>query len=210
MMNQKQHELIDECFGHSFFDATEVLGAPFQVLLADGFSNSLDSISGKRFCHIDDLSGLFAALVRARVLHSRKLSGHDLKFVRKVLAMMSQDLAEKLDLSAEHYSRCENDARSLSLAQEKHYRMVVYLEVTKSDLQFKRFMEVEKPKKQDDESMRKAVLDFCKFFLEMKIVTVYDASDRLKFSLSRGISENCVSPSDPADGDWTTRHPIAA
>src|SRR5690606_39098406 len=81
-----------------------------------------------------DLPGLIAAIVKSRVLHPRKLSGDDLKYIRSALALKSSEVAAALDLTPEHYSRCENGTKTLSSATEKFYRMFVYLEASCRDI----------------------------------------------------------------------------
>lgn len=205
-MNQKQLEVDKVYFDEKLFDATELIGAPFKVKLADSFRKSFDLVSKKEMIEIDDLAGLFAALVRARVTHIRKLSGDDLKFIRKVMGFLSQDFAEKLDVTAEHYSRCENGARSLSQTQEKQYRMMAYLEVSKNDLQLKRLVQSEKSKKQDEKAIGLAVAKFCSFFFEMKISPFHDVNESIEFVLCRGVNQGCGDNHNNPDCDWS-EHP---
>ncbi|MEI9983483.1 MAG: hypothetical protein WDN69_09920 [Aliidongia sp.] len=103
------------------------LGAPFKVYLADGVEIVTEPSTNKEITKIKDLPGLLAAVVQARVLHTRKLSGQDLKFIRSALQLKAQAVASALDLTPEHYSRCETGPRTMSAATEKLYRMQIFI-----------------------------------------------------------------------------------
>jgi hypothetical protein len=97
--------------GHYY---AESLGAPFKIYLTNGVETKV--ILGKTVTSIIDLPGLITAVVQSRVLHPRKLSGPDLKYIRSALCLKSKELAAALDLSPEHYSRLENGERTMSVA----------------------------------------------------------------------------------------------
>ena len=64
---------------------------------------------GDEMTAIPDLEGLARAAAIARALNPARLSGKEVRFMRRVLDMTQKDFAEKMDLSAEHVSRWEND-----------------------------------------------------------------------------------------------------
>ncbi len=106
------------------YDAT-ILGAPFQVVLIDAVK-AITAKSGKVKHQIPDLPGLMKAIVRTRVQHAQKLSGAEIKFVRKALGLKSKTMAQFLDVTPEHMSRVEAEAKVLSGASEKLFRLYSY------------------------------------------------------------------------------------
>ena len=90
-----QHDYAD---GPVAQDYGELLGTPFKVFLANGVVEKVDEKTGKVMTEITDLPGLIACILQARVLHPRKLSGDDLKFIRVALRLRSAEVAEILDV----------------------------------------------------------------------------------------------------------------
>ncbi len=190
------------------YDA-KVLGAPFQVLLAEGFRKKTDPISGKEKITIDDLGGLIAKVVQTRVLHRRKLSGADLKFIRSALCVKSGELAKILDLTPEHYSRCEAGTKVMSGATEKAFRMYAFLSVAKRDITLVDYVPSDDEKAaMSAEDGQKAIEAFRRIFLDMNIFPVHDAGEELVFVFHR----RCRSYPEPCaddEGEWI-EPPIAA
>lgn len=205
-MNQMQHDLVG---GPVAQDYTSLLGTPFKVFLSNGVTVKSNTITRKEKTEITDLPGLIAALVKARVMHPRKLSGEDLKYIRSALALKSSEAAKALDMTPEHYSRCEHSVRALSSAAEKFYRMFVYLEASRRDKSISEMSKAEKAKAIDAETAKKAIDAFQKVFLEMKIQHIYSAEDVLEFCFFR---RECVPECEGCeddDGEWqseTERH----
>ena len=192
-------------------DYGSILGAPFRVLLANGFSVNIDQKSGKSVTEIIDLPGLIAASVQSRVLHPRKLSGEDLKYIRSALCMRSHEVAEALDLSPEHYSRCESGTKTLSSSAEKFYRMYVFLSAASKDEGFQDYLSQPKADRSKDRSpeqaqeAKEAVSAFKKVFLQMKIEHLYPAGEKIEFIFSR-----CARPDECPDcggdeGKWQSK-----
>ena len=71
---------------------------------------------------IPDLQGLSRAAAMARALSPVRLSGKEVRFIRRALDMTQKDFAGAMDLSAEHVSRWENDHKGLGGAGEKLVR----------------------------------------------------------------------------------------
>lgn len=184
-MNQMQHDLD---YGPvAVQDYGELLGTPFSVYLYNGVTVHIDSQSGETVADITDLPGLIAAIVQSRVLNPRKMSGKDLRYIRSALCLRSKQIAASLDMSAEHYSRCESGTKAMSSEKEKFYRMYVYLSSFIKDKGVRNAIsEMEqKPKASPDEA-EKALSAFQKIFLEMKIHSVHAAGERLAFEFCRG------------------------
>lgn len=71
---------------------------------------------------IPDLDGLARATAISRALNHVRLSGREVKFLRRVLDMTQVKFAEAMELTAESVSRWENNARGVGGACEKLVR----------------------------------------------------------------------------------------
>lgn len=105
------------------FDATD-LGAPFKVVLKDAVRVVSDTETGEVISYtIPDPDGLLRVVTLSRVLHPRKLSGADIKFLRKAVGLKQKDLAQAIELSPEHLSKVESGALPIGPASEKLMRI---------------------------------------------------------------------------------------
>lgn len=106
--------------------AVDNLGTSFKVILV----NSAKCIKGDNGdeIFIPNYQGLIKTIAVSRAAHPMKLKAGDIKFLRKTLGLRGKELAEKLDISAEHLSRCETGDKTLSLNSEKVFRSLVLLE----------------------------------------------------------------------------------
>jgi hypothetical protein len=186
----------------SYYEATEDLGTPFKVFLASGVVLKPDPATGKEKTSIADLPGLIATVVRSRVLHSRKLSGADLRYIRSALCMKAKVLAAAADMTAENYSRCEAGRKPMSSTTEKVYRSFVFL------ITFARDKDVQDTIKQRQadspvppDEAQKALAGFQKLFLEMKISPIFDPAEQLEFTFTRGRRPK-PAPCGGDDGEW--------
>lgn len=102
------------------------LGTSFKVVLI----NSVKCSDGEfgREVYIPDYQGLIKKIAVTRAIHPNKLKGGDIKFLRKNLGLNSKDLAQKLDITGEHLSRCEGGQKVLSVNSEKVLRSLVIFE----------------------------------------------------------------------------------
>ena len=205
-MNQMQHDFVGSPVAQ---DYTELLGTPFKVFLSGGVTVKVNKITKKKITEITDLPGLLAAVVKSRVMHPRKLSGEDLKYIRSALSFKSSEMAKALDMTPEHYSRCENAAKALSSAAEKSYRMFVYLTASCKDKSLNEMSKEEMTKKitADPERAKKAMEAFHRLFFEMKIQAVYSANDVLEFRFSRNDRPSCP---DCPDEEWKDKAELEA
>lgn len=175
------------------------LGAPFKVYLGKGCT--VERKHGEEIVSIEDLPGLLAAVVQARVLHPRKLAGADLRFIRTVLRMKSKVLADRLGLTPEHYSRCESGEKTMAATTEKAYRLFAFLSSVARD---REVQEVLNDRRElppiSPAGAKKAVEAFSKVFYDMDIEPVADAADQLSFSFSR---RNCSEePCGHDEAEW--------
>lgn len=110
------------------FDADD-LGIPFKVKLIDSVSQIINPEDGDVLkTIIPNVPGLLCSVAMARILEPRKLSGPELKFVRKVFRVPAKKLAERIGVSPEHLSRCEASDRVLSVGAEKCLRISLFLD----------------------------------------------------------------------------------
>ena len=106
------------------FDATD-LGAPFKVVLHDSVEVVLDGAGGIAQYTIPNLEGLLRVVAMTRLMHPRKLSGPDIKFLRKATCLKQKELAAKIDLLPETLSRVEAGKQPISPGSEKLLRLYV-------------------------------------------------------------------------------------
>jgi transcriptional regulator with XRE-family HTH domain len=202
-VKQMQHDYLGGSVAHR--DYGPLLGVPFKIILANGVEEYVDKSSGKVVTEIRDVAGLIAAIVQSRALHPRKLSGDDLKFIRSALCLKSHEVASALDLSPEHYSRCETGSKTLS--SEKFYRMYVFLGAIFKDRGLKERLSKERlfeesVKSSSPERAKKAMAAFSKIFLEMKLDCVYLAGEPLELTFFRRVRADDGLPRGDQDGDW--------
>lgn len=74
---------------------------------------------------VPDLQGLEAAVAVARATVSDKLSGKEIRFLRKAIGMKEGELARFLDVAAETISRWENGREIISTNAERVFRIKV-------------------------------------------------------------------------------------
>ncbi len=164
----------------AIYEATQ-LGAPFKIILENSVHVKVDEEGNVIETTVPDLAGLIHAVVVARVTHERKLSGHELRFVRKAMGWKSKDLAKKLEMSAEHWSRCEAGDKVLSKTTEKLLRIYCVF-------------------KTPDKSAIKELGFGDDFFDMIKIATMWDSSEELIFRFVRRKLE--ISELDGDEGKW--------
>ncbi len=78
---------------------------------------------------VPDVKGLEAALAVARISIPAKLSGKEIKFVRRVLGKKANELAKQLDITPEHFSRIENGNAALTTNTERIFRWHILREL---------------------------------------------------------------------------------
>ncbi len=181
----------------------DTLGAPFGVILRNGVTKNTDSKTGEEIVTIPDVVGLIGAVVRARATHPRKFSGAEIKFVRDALSVQAKNVAEFLDISPEHLSRCENGGKVLSAATEKQFRLAAFLATLMEDpekLFFRptkeQFEEAKRNLAERDlgEDVKEGALDFVKTFLSLKIEPARSADEKpLEFVFSRGEADKVMA-----------------
>lgn len=187
----------------------DAVGAPFKVYLTDGYT--IRETLGEKIVTITDLPGLIATVVQRRVLHPRKLTGDELKFLRTALRVKSKTVAGAIDLSPEHYSRCEAGIKLLSPQTEKTLRMYMYLSSMLRDQEVQNLLKTHPATTSvPEKKAKKALAAFAKVFMEMKIEPVADAEDDLEFTFYwRDPNRQEPSGSDN-EPEWETEPPLMA
>ncbi len=104
-------------------------GFGFPVLLINAVAVSKCEACGESEITIPNIPGLTAAVALQRVLLPFKLTGSDIRFVRKAIGdnVSSASLAKHLEVTPETFSRWENDKLPISPTTEKLLRIVVGL-----------------------------------------------------------------------------------
>jgi DNA-binding transcriptional regulator YiaG len=180
----------------------DTLGAPFRVTLLDSVTVGIDLETGKEMVRVPDLAGLLNAVVRRRVSHPRKLNGDELKFIRNALGVRANPLAQFLEMSPEHLSRCEAGGIAMSAISERFFRLFTYLGTFFHDpeglLAAKELDAgvIEEKAKKPNESFVK----FAVQFLSMKIEAAFDPEKELHFTFAW----NGTKQSDD-DTEWEVR-----
>jgi DNA-binding transcriptional regulator YiaG len=175
------------------FDATD-LGAPFKVILHNAVRITQDQETGELLSYaIPNLEGLIRAVVITRILHARKLSGADIRFIRKAIGVKQKDMALRLGMSCEHLSRCETGTLVMSPTSEKLLRIFAL----KTAIKLHNLKTCEAKTKLED------ALD--KLFDCIKPVSVHDVENVLELHFRRSKSssdENGNDDLDGGDGEW--------
>jgi DNA-binding transcriptional regulator YiaG len=188
----------------------DTLGAPFKVTLKNSVEVSIDPTTGEELVRIPDPMGLIRAVVRCRVRDPRKLSGKELRFVRRAFDLPANKLAAFLHCSAEHYSRCESGGKALSPTAEQVLRLFAYVATLCSEphklLEPGRNVQ---PKFLDQKSEQEA-LGFINVFTTMKIETVRSADEMIEYVFSRCPPAKRRSRSADDDADWKRLQPVAS
>lgn len=127
-----QHRGAKESCVVDRFEADDI-GAPFKVVLHHSVKVELDDAGEIASYTIPDPDGLIRTVVFTRVLHRRKLSGADIKFIRRALGMKQKDLAQRIETTPEHLSRCEAGSLVMSATTEKLLRIYALKTAVKLD-----------------------------------------------------------------------------
>ncbi len=104
----------------------ELLGLPYPVTLRGGVVREVDAATGETLGYaITDLDGLVAAVAMIRALHDVKLSGDEIRFMRKAVDMSAKSLANKIDVDPSTFSRWENGIQTMNEHIERIFRLYI-------------------------------------------------------------------------------------
>lgn len=103
--------------------STDEFGIPLR--LVDAVEEEVCEECGARIVFaVENTVGLVAAAAIARATHPQKLSGREIKFLRKALKWSAKQLGEVLDSKPETVSRWENGKLPMSSNSEKLLRLL--------------------------------------------------------------------------------------
>jgi transcriptional regulator with XRE-family HTH domain len=183
------------------------LGAPFKVLLVNSVRQISDTKTGEiEQIIIPNLRGLLHQIALTRVLVSRKLSGPDIKFLRKAMPIKALELAGRIGVSPEHLSRCEAGERALSVGTEKCLRVAILLERLKLPECVGDLCEQNDFLKQKVDAFTKAIAKIQTIINNMRIQAAHDPHDELCLSFTVVANQENFFKED--DADWAGDHPL--
>ena len=157
------------------FDASGLLGTPFQVFIEDAVKEKSCVECGEVLGHVIPMpDNLVAVAAVLRATNPIKLNGAEIRFLRKSVGLKAKEIANRMDISAEQFSRYENGKRPISEVYEKLLRAEVCLHHL--------------------ESIKRIDVDV-RGLLAMKIISVRDVGKPLSLHLVRV----------PSDGDSSVK-----
>lgn len=108
------------------FDAAPLLGSPFKVLLNDSVEQKVCTQCGKSLGVVVPKSHELLEIVAiSRSCNPWRLSGADIRFLRKSIGLKAKQLAEFLGLTPQFFSKVENGHRPLNPALDMLLRLRV-------------------------------------------------------------------------------------
>jgi DNA-binding transcriptional regulator YiaG len=181
------------------FEATD-LGAPFKVILHKSVRVSYSQESGEPISYsIPDLDGLIRTIVISRVLEPRKLSGADIRFIRKAICIKQKDMAQRIETSHEHLSRCEAGTLVMSPTTEKLLRIFA----------LKTAIKLHKVKSCEAKTKLEDSLD--KLFDSIRPIAAHEVTNVLELHFHRSRPSNDANgDGNDGDGEWDENQPAKA
>lgn len=188
----------------------EHLNSPFKVVLKNSVRLISDDRGNTKKIIIPNPRGLLKQVAITRLLYPRKLSGADIKFIRKSLKIKAIELAEMLGITPEHLSRCESGERVLSPGVEKCMRLSVILDNFKLPEDAEEACVNNENLRSKIEAFEEAIRRLQDVIRGMPISSVYGHEEQLELYFY--IRRNPVQQSNIGtdDDDWTDRLPEAA
>lgn len=112
----------------SEFDASGLLGTPFPVFIHDAVKEKHCTECGDVLGHIIPMpDNLIAVAAVLRAINPLKLNGDEIRFLRKSVGLKSKEMAKRLEISSEQYSRFETGKKPITEVYEKLLRAEVCL-----------------------------------------------------------------------------------
>lgn len=110
------------------FDASGLLGTPFPVFIHDAVKEKTCSDCGTVLGHVVPMPDKLIAVVAVlRAINPIKLNGAEIRFLRKSVGLKAKEMAARIEISAEQFSRFENGRKPISEIYEKLLRAEVCL-----------------------------------------------------------------------------------
>lgn len=153
------------------------LGLPYDIILRNSVIEERDADTDEPLgVRIPNLDGMVAAIAMIRCQHfANKLSGMEVRFLRKAMHITAKSLAEKMEVAPETFSRWENDKQKMSDLQERVLRIAVCETLKENapaiDVNHMEIMQM---------GLRACVPNECEPLFELEIVSLKDAISRKK------------------------------
>jgi|GEM_PF-2677312 len=182
----------------------EDLGVPFKVVLRDSVKQLINADTGKvERVIIPNFRGLIECIAITRIFEPRKLSGNEIKFIRKAFKFPAKQIAEMIDVSPEHLSRCEAGERTLSAASEKCLRASIFLDQHQKLSELNDSCEPDDKMKEKLKSLMEALRKISAIITERKISPAFDAKPLvMEFRVSSSVEGSLFE--DDIDADWAS------
>lgn len=180
------------------------LGAPFEVVLKDSVKQIVIDDTGEVIeTLIPNPRGLLHKIALTRLIYPRKMSGQEIRFVRRSLSVKAKHLADMIGVTPEHLSRCEHGDRVLSVGAEKCLRIGLLLDhLTISYDEEKAFQQNEELK-QAIGGFKDALGKLKLIISEMSIPSAHDAKEILSLAfrvIRKGDTDDLFET--PDEEDW--------
>jgi transcriptional regulator with XRE-family HTH domain len=181
------------------------LGAPFKVVLVNSVTQVVDDETGEvEKVIVPNVRGLIKCIAMTRIFEPRKLSGEEIKFIRKAFKFSAKHIAELIDVSPEHLSRCEAGDRTLSVGNEKCFRASMFLDQIKRLEGLNGINEADDTVKENMGKLIDALRKVTLIITERKIAPAFHAEPlEMKFFVT-SICGNDVGKDDP-NADWSSK-----
>lgn len=108
-----------------FYQDDGLIGLSNVILVKSVKVTACEECGHEESVSVPDVEGLEAAVAVARVTLPIKLTGQEIRFLRRALGLLSKDLAEELQVREETMSRWEHDDSPINPKDEKLLRILV-------------------------------------------------------------------------------------
>jgi len=188
IMNQKGSRVLDVFY-------PEDLGAPFKISLYNCVTATFDERTGDMInYHIPEFDALVDAVIMARLAHDQKLSGAEVKFLRKAAGLTQAVLARAIGIDVATLSRVEQEKQPLGPASEKVARGCLFKAAGKRDSM--------------KEARHKAMFDELtdKLFGDFTPVAARSAEEQFELCFHRVLRTSAAANDDSVD--WSEEEPV--
>lgn len=182
--------------------AADDLGVPFKVVLVDSVKQLIDADTGEvKQVIIPNLRGLIECVAITRILQPRKLSGDEIKFIRKAFKFPAKRIAEMIDVSPEHLSRCEAGERTLSAGAEKCLRASMFIDQIEKLEELNDSCEPDDQMKERLSTVVDAFRKISSIITERKITAAFDPEPlEMRFCVASSVEPGLFK--DDPNADW--------
>lgn len=186
------------------------LGLPFKVVLINSVTQLIDDETGEvEQVIIPNMRGLIKCIAITRIFQSRKLSGDEIKFIRKAFKFSAKRVAELIDVTPEHLSRCESGERTLSVANEKCFRASIFLDQIQKLEGIHEGREFDEDLREEHSKLMDALRKVTLIITERKISPAFSPEPLvMKFFVKSNVEDDLFG-TDP-NADWASNDQLHA